>query len=76
MTEENIPAPSAEERTHVARLLAEAGLAPSAEEIDAFTSSYAMLRSGIATLYSVPEARYEVPALVFSPEPTFEEWGR
>jgi hypothetical protein len=69
-------APSAEDHAHVAQLIARAHLAPTETELEAFAKSYLMLRAGIDSLYAVPEARYEVPALVFGAEPTFEDWAR
>ncbi|HEY6760393.1 MAG TPA: hypothetical protein VI318_12920 [Baekduia sp.] len=61
------PAPSA-----VDVLLAAAGLEPDAGERAALHAMHAAFAPGLDALYALPEARYEVPALVFdarTPEP-------
>jgi hypothetical protein len=60
----------------VRRLMAGSGLRPSDDELESFATSYVMLRAGIESLYAIPEARYEDPALVFRADPSFEDWGR
>ena len=59
----------------VPAMLAAAGLSPSADEMAAFIKDYAFTKMSVAALYAVPEARYEVPALVFDPVPTFADWA-
>jgi len=62
------------DETRVAALLDAAGLQPSPAEREAFIAVYPRLRAMVASLYAVPEARYESPALVFDPRPHFDEW--
>lgn len=56
-------------------MLDAAGIKPSAEERDQLLEAYALHRPGVAALYEVPDARYEVPALVFQAEPKLAQWG-
>jgi citrate lyase beta subunit len=61
--------------TTVRSLLAAAKLAPSEEEIAGLVSGYEDYRAGIEALYSVPEARYASPALIFNAAPVFADWA-
>jgi hypothetical protein len=58
----------------VRTLMAAAGLAPSEEEIATLVAAYPLHKAGIESLYTIPEARYAAPALVFSATPTFADW--
>jgi hypothetical protein len=58
----------------VTRLLAAAGLSPSADEVAALAGTYPRDRAGVDALYAIPEARYTAPALIFDPVPTFVDW--
>jgi hypothetical protein len=62
-------------RAIVEAKLAAAGIAPSAEEVDALAAGYPALRAGADALYAVPEARYEEPALVFDADPPLADWS-
>jgi hypothetical protein len=59
----------------VPTLLAIAGISPSPEEVEKMIADYPFIRGSAAALYSVPEARYEVPALIFDPVPSFADWS-
>jgi hypothetical protein len=67
--------PTDADRAHVERLMAGSGLSPSAEELGRLAKAYLMLQAASEALYAVPEARYEVPGLVFDAAPAFDEWG-
>lgn len=56
-------------------MLAAAGLDPSAEEREALGKMYDMFKPGIDALYTLPEVRYEAPALVFQAAPKLQAWG-
>lgn len=62
-------------RALVAAKLAAAGIAPAEEEIDAIAASYAAQRPGFDAMHAIGECRYEEPALVFDPQPTFADWS-
>jgi len=66
----------AEEETQatVQTLLAIAGLSPSPEEVATLVDAYPTFKAGIESLYAIPEARYESPALIFDPTPVFADW--
>lgn len=49
----------------VPALIAAAGLNPSPEEIAVMIAEFPRRAAAIESLYAVPEARYEEPALVF-----------
>jgi hypothetical protein len=59
----------------VPTMLAIAGISPSPAEVEKMIVDYPFIRMSAAALYSVPEARYEVPALIFDPVPTFHDWS-
>jgi hypothetical protein len=61
--------------TTVRAFLAAAGLTPSEEEIATLVAQYPMHKAGIESLYAIPEARYESPALIFDPTPVFADWA-
>lgn len=61
------------DETRVAALLDAAGLDPPEDERAAFVAIYPLLRNMVESLYAVPEAREEVPALVFDPQAPSEE---
>ena len=61
--------------TAVPTMLAVAGISPSPEEVEKMIAEYPFIQMSVAALYSVPEARYEVPALIFDPVPTFVDWS-
>jgi hypothetical protein len=56
-----------DDRTLVLAALQQAGISPSADEIDAMVTSYPTAREAAAALYSVPGVRYEDPAITFDP---------
>lgn len=51
----------------VRALLAQHGLKPSKAELEQFTKAYAQARQRADRLYTMPEVRYEDPALSFDP---------
>ena len=55
-------------------MLAAAGLNPEATEREDLIATYAMFKSVVEALYAMPEARYEVPALVFQAAPKLTPW--
>jgi hypothetical protein len=55
-------------------MLAAAGLRPEATEREHLIATYATLKPVVESLYAVPEARYEVPALVFQAAPKLTPW--
>lgn len=59
----------------VRTFLATAGLSPSEEEIAALVEVYPRHKAGIESLYAIPAARYESPALIFNPTPVFADWS-
>ena len=59
----------------VRTLMAVAGLSPSEEEIATLVAGYPLQKAGIESLYTIPEARYAAPALVFSATPVFADWA-
>ena len=59
---------------YVRAAIAEAGLPASEEEIAAWIASYPALRSALASLYAVEEAREEVPAVMFDAAPPLADW--
>lgn len=56
-------------------MLAAAGLSPDATEREHLIAAYAMFKPVVEALYAVPEARYEVPALLFPAAPKLTPWG-
>jgi hypothetical protein len=62
-------------RTTVSVLLAAAGLEPSPAEFQILLDAYPLHKRGIESLYAIPEARYEAPALIFDPTPVFADWA-
>lgn len=56
-----------DDRTLVLAALQQAGISPSAEEIDALVDAYPTARAAAAALYTVPGVRYEDPAVTFDP---------
>jgi aspartyl-tRNA(Asn)/glutamyl-tRNA(Gln) amidotransferase subunit A len=63
------PVPTAADRSQTEQLIGAAGLSPSAEEVGLLSESYQMMRTATEALYGVPEARYEVPGLIFEAAP-------
>ncbi|MEV4420925.1 hypothetical protein AB0L40_13230 [Patulibacter sp. NPDC049589] len=55
-------------------MLAAAGLDPSPAERETIAEMYAIFKPGIDALHAMPEARYEVPALIFHADPPLQEW--
>jgi hypothetical protein len=55
-------------------MLAAAGLSLGATEREDLIAFYAMFKPVVDALYAVPEARYEVPALVFQAAPKLTQW--
>ncbi len=74
-TSNTSPEPDPATAATVQTLLAAAGLAPTAEEVAVLVAQYPAHLAGVALLYSVPELRYESPALTFTATPVFAEWG-
>jgi hypothetical protein len=62
-------------RSSVTAGLSEAGLAPSAAELDTLVEAYPAFKEGIESLHAVADARYEAPALVFDPARVFADWA-
>jgi hypothetical protein len=56
-------------------MLDAAGLNPSAGERASLAALYGVFKPGVEALYALPEARYEVPALVFQAAPKLTPWG-
>lgn len=64
-----MPAPVPSDVTTTVRaMLDAAGIPYSEEELEGFVKGYPFLRAGADSLY-IEEARYEEPALVFTPLP-------
>ncbi len=63
-----------DDRTAVRALLDAAGLNPPDEDVEALVQGYARTRQMAALLFTVDEARYEPPALVFRPDPRDADW--
>jgi hypothetical protein len=59
----------------VVLLLARAGLRAHPDEIAALVHAYDVSQAAVESLYAVQAARYESPALVFQPNPTFVDWA-
>lgn len=55
-------------------MLADAGIVPGAADRERLLAGYAMLKPGVEALHAMPEARYEVPALVFPADPELTPW--
>jgi hypothetical protein len=55
-------------------LLALHGLQPAPGDRETIAAMYDVFRPGVDALYALPEARYEVPALVFVARPPLQEW--
>jgi hypothetical protein len=72
---DSILEPNPEVAATVATLLAAAGLAPSLEEVAVLVEQYPDHRAGVDRLHSLPELRYESPALIFTATPIFADWG-
>jgi aspartyl-tRNA(Asn)/glutamyl-tRNA(Gln) amidotransferase subunit A len=71
----HMPEPS-ESEVAVRTLLKAAGLSPSEDEIATLIAAYPAHKAGIESLYAIPEARYESPALIFNPTPVFADWAK
>jgi len=56
-------------------MLLAAGLSVSPGDRRRLLAGYAMLKPGLDALHALPEARYEVPALVFLAAPKLTSWG-
>lgn len=56
-----------DDRTLVLAALQQAGIAPTAEEVDTMVAAYPKARQAAAALYTVPGVRYEDPAITFDP---------
>lgn len=69
------PQPDPAVITAVESLLTAAGLAPSADELAVLVAQYPSHRTGVELLHSLPELRYESPALTFTATPVFSDWG-
>jgi hypothetical protein len=55
-------------------MITAAGLSPSAAEREGLIATYSGFKPLVDALYAVPEARYEVPALVFQAAPKLTPW--
>ncbi len=55
-------------------LVAAAGLKPSQHELATLIGAYPEFRARMDAMHALTEARYEVPSLVFDPDPTFIDW--
>jgi hypothetical protein len=62
-------ADTSEDRSTALAMLRAAGLSPEPDELDAVLAGYTGFRMLAARLYEVDEARYEEPAITFSPRP-------
>jgi hypothetical protein len=67
--------PDPEVAATVQTLLGAAGLAVSAEEFAVLVAQYPSHRAGVELLHSLPELRYESPAVIFTATPVFADWG-
>jgi hypothetical protein len=72
---DSIPTAGPDVAATVATLLAAAGLAPNPDEIAVLVEQYPTHRAGVERLHSLPELRYESPALTFTATPLFADWG-
>lgn len=68
------PAADPADLAQVDTLLTLAGLPASDKEKQTLAGGYPLTRSLIASLWSMPEARYAEPALVFSADPPGGAW--
>jgi hypothetical protein len=55
-------------------LLAVAGLEIPRSDRDRLVAGYATLKAGLRSLYALPEARDEAPALIFKADPHLGDW--
>lgn len=69
------PAVSTPDAAQVDAMLAASGLTMSPDERERMLEMYALYRPAVESLYALPEARYEAPALVFQAEPKLTVWG-
>jgi hypothetical protein len=67
--------PRMDDESTVRTLLAVAGIPVPEDEIASVVVEYGRLKTMIATLHAVEEARYESPGLHFDPAPIFADWG-
>jgi hypothetical protein len=56
-------------------MLDAAGILAAPAEREQLLALYAAFKPGVESLYALPEARYEAPALVFQAEPKLSAWG-
>jgi hypothetical protein len=63
-----------DETATVRARLEAAGFHPPDEDVEALTAAYARMREMATLLFAVDDARYEVPALAFRPEPRHVDW--
>jgi aspartyl-tRNA(Asn)/glutamyl-tRNA(Gln) amidotransferase subunit A len=54
--------------------LAVAGLEPTPDELVSLVEQYPLYVAGVASLFAVPEARYESSSLIFDAAPPFADW--
>lgn len=69
------PIPDPAIAARVATMLAAAGLPVRPAELVGFVEAYPNFAQGIDSLYAIPDARYEVPALNFTASPAFADWS-
>jgi hypothetical protein len=70
-----MPLPELDAETIIRLRLAETKLPARDDEIADLVAAYPQHRAMIDLLYSVPEAKYEAPALLFNPLPVFADWA-
>lgn len=51
----------------------QAGITPSAAELESFVGAYARVRAFLDSLYFLPGVRYESPALTFDPREAYRD---
>jgi hypothetical protein len=64
-----------EAESTVQAFLAAAGLPADPDEVTFLVGQYQIHKAAIESLYAIPAARYEAPALIFDPTPTFADWA-
>jgi len=70
-------APDAAPSPHLAAVrdrLAVAGLEPTPADLASLVEQYPQYVAGVASLFAIPETRYESSALIFDPAPPFADW--
>jgi aspartyl-tRNA(Asn)/glutamyl-tRNA(Gln) amidotransferase subunit A len=68
-------APASPHADAVRDRLAVAGLEPSPDDLASLIEQYPLYVAGVASLYEIPETRYESSAVVFDADPPLADWS-